>query len=131
MIINQVLIVKDYIRGSITNVVFMGMGEPLDNMNAVIKAIEILSENNSLAFGMRKLTVSTCGLIPQMFEFKKRCSAKLAISLNASNDYARDKLMPINKRYSLGDLMGAIKSLPLKNHEFITIEYVLFKGLND
>ena len=116
---------------TITNIVFMGMGEPLDNMESVIKAVDILTDHNALAFGTRKITVSTCGLVPQMFEFKKRCGAKLAISLNASSDELRDKIMPINKKYNVEELVSSIKKLPLKTLEFITIEYILFKGLND
>lgn len=116
---------------SVTNIVFMGMGEPLDNMQAVLDCISIISDDNGLAFGMRKLTVSTCGLIPKIPEFKDLCGAKLAISLNAVDDEFRSKIMPINKKYPLKDLITCLKRLALKKHEFITIEYILFEGLND
>lgn len=142
-IITQVLTVNNYaikelnyktddskIR-AITNIVFMGMGEPLDNIDNVIKTIDILSDHNSIGFGLRKITVSTCGLVPKMMDFKKRCGAKLALSLNASNDETRTKLMPINKTYPIKELVSTIRKLPLKAQEFVTIEYVLFKGLND
>jgi 23S rRNA (adenine2503-C2)-methyltransferase len=116
---------------AISNIVFMGMGEPLDNLDAVVDAVDILSDHNGLAFGMRKITVSTCGLVDKIPEFKKRCGAKLAISLNASDDKLRDQLMPINKAYSIKSLIDAIVRLPLKSLEFITIEYIMFGGLND
>jgi 23S rRNA (adenine2503-C2)-methyltransferase len=142
-IVDQVMEINDYAKNTlgyetddsgirtITNIVFMGMGEPLDNVNAVIKAIEILSDDNALGFGLRKITVSTCGIIPKMFEFKEQCGAKLAISLNASNDEFRNRIMPINKTYKIKDLVTAMKKLPLKNQEFMTIEYIIFKGMND
>ncbi|MCX6112876.1 MAG: 23S rRNA (adenine(2503)-C(2))-methyltransferase RlmN [Proteobacteria bacterium] len=142
-IVNQVMDINYYAKEqlgfktddsgfrTITNIVFMGMGEPLDNIEAVIKAVDILTDHNALAFGTRKITVSTCGLIPQMFEFKKRSGVKLAISLNAANDELRDKIMPINKTYKINELISSIKKLPLKSLEFITIEYILFRGLND
>ena len=142
-IVNQVIEINYYAKDklgystddsgirTVTNIVFMGMGEPLDNLDSVVKAIDILSDHNSLAFGLRKITVSTCGLVPQMFEFKERSGAKLAISLNAPSDYIRDKIMPVNKTYKIHELVGSIKKLPMKNLEFITIEYILFKNLND
>ena len=142
-IVNQVVFVNDYAREklgytvddsgirAISNIVFMGMGEPLDNLDAVVDAVDILSDHNGLAFGMRKITVSTCGLVPMIPEFKKRCGAKLAISLNAADDKLRDQLMPINKSYSVKSLIDAIVRLPLKSLEFITIEYIMFGGLND
>lgn len=143
-IVNQVLMVNDVavkelgykidentgIR-AITNIVFMGMGEPMDNLDNVIKAIEILTEEQGLAFGLRKITVSTCGLIPKMIEFKERSKVKLAVSLNASNEKKRNLLMPVNKTYPLKDLIDAIRKLQLRNYEFVTFEYILFAGIND
>ena len=142
-IVDQVIAINNYAKNelsyptddsgirTVSNIVFMGMGEPMDNLEAVIKAIDILTDHNSLAFGTRKITVSTCGLIPEMFEFKKRSGVKLAISLNAVDDVFRDEIMPVNKTYKISELIGSIKKLPLKSLEFITIEYILFKGLND
>lgn len=142
-IINQVIEINNYAKNelsfptddsgirTVSNIVFMGMGEPMDNLDAVVKAIDILVDHNSLAFGTRKITVSTCGLIPQMFEFKERSGVKLAISLNAVDDELRDSIMPVNKTYKINELIGSIKKLPLKSLEFITIEYILFRGLND
>jgi len=115
---------------AITNLVFMGMGEPLDNMEAVIKAISIVNNDNALGIGNRKITVSTCGIPSKMKEFKIKCSAKLALSLNASNDILRNKLMPVNKTYNIKSIIDTIKSINLKPHDFITIEYILFENLN-
>jgi len=115
---------------AITNLVFMGMGEPLDNIEAVIKAISIVNNDNAFGIGNRKITVSTCGIPFKMKEFKLKCSAKLALSLNASNDALRNKLMPINKTYNIKNLIDTIKSIDLKPHDFITIEYILFENLN-
>jgi 23S rRNA (adenine2503-C2)-methyltransferase len=134
-IINQVLAANDEaIRSGtreVSNVVFMGMGEPLDNIENVIKAVDILTEDNGLAFGSRKITVSTCGIIPKMIEFKEKCKAKLAISLNAADDKVRNNLMPVNKTYPLKSLISCIKKLSLRNYEFVTFEYILFAGIND
>ncbi len=142
-IVNQVVVVNDFARKelkyqvddsgirAITNIVFMGMGEPLDNLDAVVKAIDILSDHNGLAFGLRKITVSTCGLVPMIKEFKSRCGAKIAISLNAADDALRNKIMPINRSYPVNSIIDAIVRLPLKSLEFITIEYIMFGGLND
>jgi 23S rRNA (adenine2503-C2)-methyltransferase len=142
-IVNQVVVVNDYAREklkyavddsgirAITNIVFMGMGEPFDNLDAVVNAVEILSDHNGLAFGMRKITVSTCGIVPMLKEFKSRCNAKIAISLNAADDILRDKIMPVNKSYPIRTIIDAIVRLPLKSLEFITIEYILFGGMND
>ena len=116
---------------AITNIVFMGMGEPLDNMENVINAIEVVANDNAFGFGKRKITVSTCGLAEEMLIFKKKSMAKLALSLNAVNDELRSKIMPINKKYNISDLINTIDNIILKPHDFITIEYILFKGLND
>lgn len=115
----------------ITNIVFMGMGEPLDNMDNVIEAIDIVSNDNAYGFGKRKITVSTCGLANKMIEFKERCGAKLALSLNSVNDNFRDQIMPINQKFNIEKLIETINKLNLKTHDFVTIEYILFKGLND
>ncbi|MBN1114450.1 MAG: 23S rRNA (adenine(2503)-C(2))-methyltransferase RlmN [Oligoflexia bacterium] len=142
-IVEQVLKSNDYARDvlkyrtddseirAVTNIVYMGMGEPLDNIDSVVKSIEILSEDFGPGFGMRKITVSTCGLIPKVEEFKKRCAAKLAVSLNAADEKTRSELMPINRAYPMMELLQTIKKLPLKKFEFVTIEYILFKGFND
>lgn len=133
-IVNQILFINDYLKSenkNITNVVFMGMGEPLDNMENVIDAIAIISNDFSIGFGMRKITVSTSGLIDKIIDFKKKCGARLAISLNSADNTLRTKLMPVNNKYPLKDLIKTIKTINLKSHEFVTIEYIMFKDLND
>ncbi|MEA3348798.1 MAG: 23S rRNA (adenine(2503)-C(2))-methyltransferase RlmN [Pseudomonadota bacterium] len=136
-IVDQVVQVAEIIdpggssRGAITNVVLMGMGEPLDNLEEVIKALEILKYDNGLQFSSRRITLSTCGLAPQIIELGQRMEVSLAISLNAADDALRSRLMPINRRYNLAALMAACRSYPYTKHRLVTFEYILFAGLND
>ena len=136
-IVDQVLQVAEIIdpgglsRGAITNIVLMGMGEPLDNLEEVIKALEILKYDNGLQFSSRRITLSTCGLAPQIVELGQRMEVSLAISLNAADDTLRSRLMPINRRYNLDALMAACRSYPYTKHRRVTFEYILFAGLND
>jgi len=115
----------------VSNVVFMGMGEPLANLDAVVAAVEILLEPKGLGLSRRHITVSTCGLVNAMPEFVQRCPAKLAISLNATTDDCRDRLMPVNKRFPLRELLDCCRNLPLGHTDRITFEYVLIGGVND
>jgi 23S rRNA (adenine2503-C2)-methyltransferase len=115
----------------VSNVVFMGMGEPLHNPNAVIPATEILIDREGLDFSHRKVTVSTSGLVPEIRRFGAESRAKLAVSLNATTDEVRDWIMPINRRYPLDVLLGALREFPLDPHERITFEYVMLKDVND
>lgn len=115
----------------LSNIVFMGMGEPLHNLDAVCDALDILTNNHGLKFSHRRITVSTSGLVKQMLEFGQRSKANLAISLNATTDEFRDEIMPINKKYPLQALLEGCRMYPLDNRRRITFEYVLFKGLND
>ena len=115
-----------------TNVVFMGMGEPLLNMREVLKAVTILSDPKALAMPLRRITLSTAGIAPKIIELgKEPLRPKLAVSLNASTDEQRNALMPINRKYPLHDLMEACRSFPLAPREKLTFEYVLIGGLND
>jgi 23S rRNA (adenine2503-C2)-methyltransferase len=114
------------------NVVMMGQGEPLLNLAAVIKASRILLDPAGAGLSPRRVTVSTSGIIPQMFELAKEpLRPKLAISLNASTDEARRELMPITRKYHLRDLIEACKAYPLRAWEKLTFEYVLLKDIND
>lgn len=117
--------------GPVNNIVFMGMGEPLHNLAEVLRAIKILYLPEGLAFGPRRVTVSTCGLVPQMAEFGQQARANLAISLNATTDEQRDALMPVNKRYPLAQLLQACRQYPLPPRQRITFEYLLIDGFND
>jgi len=115
----------------ITNVVFMGMGEPLHNLENVIKACEILIDADGLALSRRKVTVSTSGLVPAIDELGKRVPVSLAISLNGSNDEQRGAIMPVNRKWPISELLAACKRYPLGAHRRITFEYVMLKGQND
>jgi len=128
-IVNQVCAVAK--EGPINNIVLMGMGEPLHNLDNVVRALKILYAPAGLDYSSRKVTLSTCGLVPQMAELAQRITVNLAVSLNATTDEIRDRLMPINKRYPLQELMTACRNFPLASHRRITFEYILIRDLND
>ncbi len=117
--------------GRVTNVVFMGMGEPLHNLDNVLCALRILSSDHGPNITRRRLTVSTCGLVEAMRGLPPDVLATLAVSLNATTDEVRDRIMPINRRHPLGDLLGTLKALPLPARSRYTVEYVLLGGVND
>ncbi len=128
-IVNQVCAaLKD---GPINNIVFMGMGEPLHNLDNVIRALEILYAEQGLDFSPRKVTVSTSGLVPEMRRIGQAVRANLAVSLNATTDEVRDRLMPLNRRYPLAELMKACREYPLAPRARITFEYILIRNVND
>lgn len=120
-----------------TNIVFMGMGEPLHNIKNVLNALRILTDHKGLAIPSRKITVSTVGLVPSIKKFGEACAdsenglANLAVSLNATTDEVRSKIMPINERFPLNELLGTLRDFPLKARKRITIEYVMLHGIND
>ncbi len=128
-IVNQVCAAQK--DGPINNIVFMGMGEPLHNLDNVVAALEILYAVDGLDYGPRKVTLSTCGLVPEMAELGKRIKVNLAVSLNATTDAVRDQLMPVNRRYPLAQLMVACREFPLAPRARITFEYILIRGVND
>jgi 23S rRNA (adenine2503-C2)-methyltransferase len=112
------------------NLVFMGMGEPFLNYDNFIKAVRLLVQEVGLAES--RMTVSTAGIVPRIYDFgKEEMRPRLAISLNASNDDQRTRLMPLNKKYNLDLLMAAAREFPLRNRERVTFEYVLLHGVND
>ena len=116
----------------LTNIVFMGMGEPLYNTEAVGDSLDIICDPEGLGVGRRRITVSTSGVVPEIGPMGERTSAMLAISLHAANDELREKIMPINRKYPLKDLMQACRDYPgLSNSRRITFEYVMLKGVND
>jgi 23S rRNA (adenine2503-C2)-methyltransferase len=116
----------------ITNIVFMGMGEPLYNLDHVSDAIDVISDNEGMAIGRRRITVSTSGVVPKITELGERTRTMLAISLHATNDELRNELVPLNKKYPLAQLMEAIRAYPdLGNSKRVTFEYVMLKGVND
>jgi 23S rRNA (adenine2503-C2)-methyltransferase len=131
-ILDQVLFAREYVSPErITNIVFMGMGEPLLNLNNVIAATEILKDDNAFGLSLRRITVSTSGLIPELKELAKRTDVRIAISLNAADDETRRKIMPVNKKYPIKELIECCRELPLKKRARITFEYVLISGVND
>jgi len=131
----QLLMMPD--RTKITNVVLMGMGEPFDNYDAVMESIDIMSSDEGLFIGPKKITVSTSGLLPKIERFLKESRARLAISLNASNNEIRSQIMPVNRAYPIEKLMESVRNI-VKNEmtnkprDFcITWEYILIKDIND
>lgn len=128
-IVNQVCAVKR--EHPVNNIVFMGMGEPLHNLSAVIPAVQILTDPDGFQLSTRKVTVSTSGLVPEMAELGRGCTVNLAVSLNATTDEVRDRIMPINRRYPLKELLAACKAFPLPSRRWITMEYVMIRDLND
>jgi 23S rRNA (adenine2503-C2)-methyltransferase len=116
----------------LSNVVFMGMGEPLYNLDAVADTLDILSDNEGIGISRRRITVSTSGVVPQLEALGTRTQAMLAISLHATNDPLRDELVPLNRKYPLAELMAGIRAYPgLSNARRVTFEYVMLKGVND
>ena len=130
-IIDQVNTVeKD--AGRISNVVYMGMGEPFANYDSVVKSLKILNHPKGKNIGIRHLTVSTCGLVPAIRKLASEdVRPRLAISLNAPSDALRTKLMPINAKYPIAELLKAVRFYQGKTHQRATFEYVLIKGVND
>ncbi|XP_027154181.1 uncharacterized protein LOC113754060 isoform X2 [Coffea eugenioides] len=118
--------------GSITNVVFMGMGEPLHNFENVLKASEIMVDEQGLHFSPRKVTVSTSGLVPQLKRFLRESNCALAVSLNATTDEVRNWIMPINRKYKLGLLLETLREeLCARQNYKVLFEYVMLAGVND
>ncbi|ACB79756.1 radical SAM enzyme, Cfr family [Methylorubrum populi BJ001] len=116
----------------VTNIVFMGMGEPLYNLDAVIDAIAVMSDQEGLALSRRRITVSTSGVVPQIERLGLEANAMLAISLHAVRDELRDELVPLNRKYPIAQLLEACRNYPgLSNARRITFEYVMLKGVND
>jgi 23S rRNA (adenine2503-C2)-methyltransferase len=115
----------------LTNIVLMGMGEPLANYDAVLRAMGNLVAEDGMNVSHRRVTLSTCGLAPQIERLGRDITVNLAVSLNAADDKTRDLLMPVNRKYSLKELLAACKAFPLPNRRMITFEYVLIDGIND
>ncbi|MCC6712022.1 MAG: 23S rRNA (adenine(2503)-C(2))-methyltransferase RlmN [Candidatus Dadabacteria bacterium] len=130
-IIDQYLMVNRFTNGSVTNIVFMGMGEPLDNIDNLVRALENLTDRNGPALSPRRITVSTSGLAPRIKELGDRISVNLAVSLNAPTDEIRNKIMPINKRYPIKELLKASVNFPVPPRKALMFEYVMLSGVND
>jgi len=117
---------------AVSNIVFMGMGEPLYNFDAVRDAIAILTDGDGLSLSKRRITVSTSGVVPEMTRLGHECGTMLAVSLHATNNALRDKLVPLNRKYPIEALLQACRDYPgASNARRITFEYVMLKGVND
>ncbi|MEW6187429.1 MAG: 23S rRNA (adenine(2503)-C(2))-methyltransferase RlmN, partial [Thermodesulfobacteriota bacterium] len=133
-IINQVLAVQESLTESepqLTNLVLMGMGEPLDNFENTIRALKTLLSPQGMQFSHRHITLSTAGLIPEIKALGEMLPVNLAVSLNAADNETRTRLMPVNRKYPLESLIQACKDFPLPHQKRITFEYILIQGIND
>ena len=128
----QIMLVEDDIKERISSVVIMGIGEPLDNYENVLNFIKIINDDKGLKIGARHITLSTCGLIPKIeLLSEEKIQINLAVSLHASNNNLRSRLMPVNTAYSLHDLIECIRKYISKTNRRVTIEYIMLKGIND
>ena len=118
-------------RDKLRNIVFMGMGEPLANYSNVLKALAILTDPKGLNFSLRRITLSTCGLVPEILRLGQDTDVGLAISLHAADDGTRSAIMPINRKYGMDKLLDACRNYPLSPRRRITFEYLLLKDIND
>ena len=131
-IVGQVLMARNEAGRRIDNLVFMGMGEPLANLPALLPALDIILSPQGLGIGARHITLSTSGLVPKILELANYpAQIRLAISLHGGDDETRTKIMPINERYPVAELMGACEKFIERRKKMITLEYILIKGIND
>ena len=131
-IVLQIMAIEEIIGMRISSVVIMGIGEPLDNYDNIIKFIKIINHPKGIAIGARHITLSTCGLIPKIKNLSKlNIQINLAISLHAPNDTLRNELMPVNKVYSISDLISTLKEYIAITNRRVTIEYVMLNMVND
>ncbi len=130
--IEQLLLIEEKTSIRISSVVVMGIGEPFDNYENLMKFIRIINDDLGLAIGARHITVSTCGIIPKIYDFANEdLQVNLALSLHAPNDEIRSKIMPINKVYSISKVLRAISDYIQKTNRRVTIEYVMLNNVND
>ena len=133
-IVDQILEASRQLAGEqrISHVVLMGMGEPLANYEQTVKALRIITDTNwGIGISPRRVTLSTVGLVPQIQKLMEETRVNLAISLHAPSDEIRGQLMPVNRKYSLQQLMACCRSLPMPRRKRLTFEYVLLRGVND
>jgi 23S rRNA (adenine2503-C2)-methyltransferase len=115
----------------LTNIVFMGMGEPFHNLENVLAACDIVIDEHGMDFSRRRVTVSTSGIVPAIERFAEESDAQLAVSLNATTDAIRTEIMPVNERWDIQELLSCLRKIPLDKRRRITFEYVLLAGVND
>ena len=131
-IVEQILLIQKHIGKRIDSVVVMGIGEPFDNYDNIIKFIKIINDAKGLAIGARHITVSTCGLVPKIDEFSNLdLQVNLALSLHGATNKVRDAIMPVNKVYNVDTVIAAIKRYIAKTNRRVTIEYVMLNMVND
>src|SRR5688572_6754024 len=131
-IVGQLWLASRLVESRISNVVMMGMGEPLLNLDNVLPALRLMLDDNAYGLSRRRVTVSTAGVIPGMDRLRDECPVALAVSLHAPNDALRDRLVPVNRKYPLRELMAACnRYLEKAPRDFITFEYVMLDGVND
>src|SRR5210317_2092103 len=139
-IVGQVVRVRDWLLDTnggaasqppLNNLVFMGMGEPLANFDNLLVALEILTDQRGLNYSDRRITVSTCGLVPEIMELGQKTRVNLAVSLHSVDDSVRSRLMPINSKYPVAELLDACKNFPMPKRKRIMFEYILIKDIND
>lgn len=131
-IVGQILKIQEHSGEKVSNIVFMGIGEPFDNYDNVLKAIRLLNDPKALNIGARHMSVSTCGLVDGINKFAdEKIQCNLCISLHSSRDEVRTEMMPINKRYSIAEVLNACREYIKKTNRRITFEYALVNGVND
>ncbi len=131
-IVSQVILAGREFEESPTHVVFMGIGEPFDNYQAVLQSIRTMNDNTGMNIGARRITISTVGVVPGIEQLSKEdLQVELSVSLHAATDEVRSKLMPINRRYPVSDLLAACSAYTRKTNRIITFEYSLMRNIND
>ncbi|TDJ06638.1 MAG: 23S rRNA (adenine(2503)-C(2))-methyltransferase RlmN [Deltaproteobacteria bacterium] len=130
-IVDQYLTINKLNGGSITNIVYMGMGEPLDNLENTIRSIRVFTNSNYIGLSPKRITVSTSGLVNKIKELGEKININLSVSLNAPSDAIRSEIMPINKRFPISTLLEECKRFPILKRKYLTFEYVIIKDLND
>lgn len=133
-IVDQVLHARQVLREEgerLTHIVFMGMGEPLLNLREVVRAIRVITDPAALGISRRRITVSTAGVVPKMAELGRQLRVRLAVSLHATTDALRDRLVPLNKRFPIAELLQACREYPLPPRDRLSFEYTLMRGVND
>ncbi len=130
--VEQIILIEEDIESKIQSVVVMGIGEPFDNYDNVIRFVKIINHAKGLGIGARHITISTCGIVPKIDEFSNLpLQVNLAVSLHAPNDEIRNQIMPINKVYNISKVINSLKNYIAKTNRRVTIEYVMLKGVND
>lgn len=130
-IVDQYLTINKLNGGSITNIVYMGMGEPLDNLENTVRSLNIFTDPNYIGLSPKRITVSTSGLVSKIKDLGEKVTVNLSVSLNAPSDAIRDEIMPVNKRYPIESLLKECKKFPVPKRKYLTFEYVVIKDLND